>query len=134
MNRRYSREQGMKILFGLNFNSESAEELLENYIENNQIDMEKIDMEYLKDIIKGVSENKDEIDKAIEKNLSNWKIDRLSKVDLSILRLCVYEILYKKDIPDKVSVNEAINLSKKYSEAKSPAFINGVLGKFFEKE
>ena len=134
MNRRYSREHGMKLLFGLDFSDESTEELIENYIENNQIDMEKIDMEYLKDIINGVTENKKDIDKAIEKKLSNWKIERISKVDLAILRLCVYEILYKKDIPDKVSVNEAINLSKKYSGAKSPSFINGVLGKFIEKE
>ncbi|MDV3429088.1 MAG: transcription antitermination factor NusB [Bacillota bacterium] len=134
MNRRYSREHGMKLLFGLDFSDGSPEEMLENYIENNQIDMEKIDMEYLKDIINGVTENKGEIDKAIEKNLSNWKIERISKVDLAILRLCVYEILYKNDIPNKVSVNEAINLSKKYSGAKSPSFINGVLGKFFEKE
>lgn len=134
MNRRYSREHGMKLLFGLDFSDESTEELIENYIENNQVDMEKIDMEYLKDIIYGVTENKGEIDKAIEKNLSSWKIDRISKVDLAILRLCVYEILYKKDIPNKVSVNEAINLSKKYSGAKSPSFINGVLGKFFERE
>ncbi|MFA6939496.1 MAG: transcription antitermination factor NusB [Clostridiaceae bacterium] len=134
MNRRYSREHGMKLLFGLDFSDSSPEELIENYIENNQIDMEKIDMEYLKDILNGVAENKGEIDKAIEKNLSNWKIDRISKVDLAILRLCVYEILYKKDIPDKVSVNEAINLSKKYSGEKSPSFINGVLGKFFKKE
>lgn len=134
MNRRYSREHGMKLLFGLDFSDSSPEELIENYIENNQIDMEKIDMEYLKDIIYGVAENKGEIDRAIEKNLSSWKIDRISKVDLAILRLCIYEMLYKNDIPDKVSVNEAINLSKKYSGAKSPSFINGVLGKFFEKE
>jgi transcription antitermination protein NusB len=134
MNRRYSREHAMKLLFGLDFNDDNAEVLLENYIENNPIDMEKIDMDYVKDAVNGVMENKIEIDKAIEKNISNWKMDRLSKVDLSILRLCVYEILYKKDIPDKVSVNEAINLSKKYSGAKSPAFINGVLSKFLEKE
>lgn len=134
MNRRYSREHAMKLLFGLDFNDDNAEDLITNYIENNSIDMEKVDMDYLKDVIDGVSENKADIDKAIEKNLSNWKLDRLSKVDLAILRLCVYEILYKEDIPDKVSVNEAINLSKKYSGAKSPSFINGVLGKFFDQE
>lgn len=134
MNRRYSREHAMKLLFGLDFNNDNPEVLLTNYIENNPIDMEKIDMDYVKDAVNGVMENKIDIDKAIEKNISNWKMDRLSKVDLSILRLCVYEILYKEDIPDKVSVNEAINLSKKYSGAKSPAFINGVLSKFLEKE
>ncbi len=61
--------------------------------------------------------------------MKNWKIERLSKVDLSILRLCTYELNFEEDIPSKVSINEAIELAKKYSGEKSATFINGVLGK-----
>lgn len=67
--------------------------------------------------------------KKIKGNLKNWKIERLSKVDLSILRLCTYELKFEEDIPNRVSVNEAIELAKKYSGEKSATFINGVLGK-----
>lgn len=132
MNRRYSREHAMKLLFGLNFNMDEIDKAIDNYIENNEVELDKLDKEYFTKIINGVIDNKEDIDGKIEVNLSEWKIDRLSKVDLSILRLCIYELLYEEEIPDKVSVNEAINLSKKYSDVKSPSFINGVLGKFFK--
>lgn len=64
-----------------------------------------------------------------KRKFKNWKIERLSKVDLSILRLCTYELKFEEDIPNRVSVNEAIELAKKYSGEKSATFINGVLGK-----
>lgn len=83
--------------------------------------------EYVKEIARGIKENNEEITAIIEKNLKKgWTIDRISTVDLAILKLAIYEIKYKKE-PFKVIINEAVNLAKKYGEETSSAFVNGVL-------
>ncbi|AVQ46867.1 transcription antitermination factor NusB [Clostridium botulinum] len=141
MNRRKSREVAMRLLFQTTLNEENLEEALENLKDVREseesakekdyesVDLKDVDIDYVKRIIKGIEENKEEIDEKIKENLKNWKIERLSKVDLSILRLCTYELKFEEDIPSKVSVNEAIELAKKYSGEKAATFINGVLGK-----
>lgn len=141
MNRRKSREVAMRLLFQTTLNEENLEEALDNLKDVREseestkekdyesIDLRDVDIDYVKRIIKGIEENKEEIDEKIKGNLKNWKIERLSKVDLSILRLCTYELKFEEDIPSKVSVNEAIELAKKYSGEKAATFINGVLGK-----
>ncbi|KEJ01146.1 antitermination protein NusB [Clostridium botulinum A2B7 92] len=139
MNRRKSREVAMRLLFQTTLNGENLEEALENLKDVREsedkekdyesVDLKDVDIDYVKRIIKGIEENKEEIDEKIKGNLKNWKIERLSKVDLSILRLCTYELKFEEDIPNRVSVNEAIELAKKYSGEKSATFINGVLGK-----
>ncbi|MFL0251563.1 transcription antitermination factor NusB [Clostridium neuense] len=131
MNRRKSREIAMKLLFEISFNKNNCEETIENFKEEN--DCKDVDFEYITRIIDGVISNKEAIDKKIEENSSKWKIERISKTNLSILRLAIYEILYENDIPDKVSVNEAVELAKSYSEEKSWSFVNGVLGSFINK-
>jgi len=87
-----------------------------------------IDKEYMKNIINKFFENQEVVDNSINKNAKNWTVDRLAKVDLSILRVAITEILFAEDIPQKVSINEAIELSKRYCDEKSPSFINGILG------
>ena len=83
--------------------------------------------EYVKEIARGIKENNEEITEIIEKNLKKgWTIDRISTVDLAILKLAIYEIKYKKE-PFKVIINEAVNIAKKYGEETSSAFVNGVL-------
>jgi N utilization substance protein B len=134
MNRRKSREVAMKLLFEMSINKESFGEILNNFVENTDINLEDIDMEYVSRVVRGVNDNKEVIDKKIEENLINWKLYRLSKIDLSILRICTYEVMFESDIPDKVSVNEAIELAKVYSEDKSSTFINGVLGNMIKKQ
>ena len=141
MNRRKSREVAMRLLFQTTLNEENLEEALENLKDVRESeestkekddesgDLKDGDIDYVKRIIKGIEENKEEIDEKIKGNLKNWKIERLSKVDLSILRLRTYELKFEEDIPRKVSVNEAIELAKKYSGEKAATFINGVLGK-----
>ncbi|AUN17851.1 N utilization substance protein B [Clostridium botulinum] len=141
MNRRKSREVAMRLLFQTTLNGENLEEALGNLKDVREseeitkekdyesVDLKDVDIDYVKRIIKGIEENKEEIDEKIKGNLKNWKIERLSKVDLSILRLCTYELKFEEDIPNRVSVNEAIELAKKYSGEKSATFINGVLGK-----
>ena len=90
--------------------------------------------EYVKDIAKGIKENDEEITKIISENLkSGWTIDRISTVDLSLLKLAIYEIKYIKT-PYKIIINEVVNMAKKYGEATAGSFINGVLAKVVEKD
>ena len=85
---------------------------------------------HIEDIIEGCSRNMEKIDNIIRRNSKGWKFERISKVDLSILRLALYEILYRDDIPESVSINEAVELAKKYGGEKTGSFINGILGSF----
>lgn len=128
MNRSKSREEAMKLLFEMMINKNSMEEVIEIYLEGDE-DKSGIDMEYVQKLIRGVFENTEAIDKKIEENLVNWKINRLSKVNLAILRISTYEMLYDADIPKAVAINEGIELAKKYSDDKSVKFVNGVLDK-----
>ncbi|WP_123053574.1 transcription antitermination factor NusB [Clostridium sp. JN-1] len=153
MNRRKSRELAMKLLFQMTINKEDFKEVIENLKENLEIDNDKpdiisdlksnkedlenidltdVDMSYVTRVLKGIQEKREEIDDKINKCLINWKINRISKVDLAILRICTYEFLYETDIPENVSINEAIELAKKYSGNKSAAFVNGILGKMIK--
>lgn len=127
MNRTEIREQAFKLIYSLEIQKkEEKEEAIELYIENNNI-TDKNAIDYIKDAVFGIEKNKEVIIEKIEKNLkADWKIDRISKIDLSILKLAIYEIKYK-DIPFKVVINEAVELAKKYGEDNSKNFVNGIL-------
>lgn len=127
MNRTAIREQTFKLIYSLEIQKqEDLEEAIELYIENNQI-IDQNAKEYITDAIFGIKKNKSEIISLIEKNLkSDWKIERISKVDLAILKLAIYELKYT-DIPFKVVINEAVELAKKYGEETSKNFVNGIL-------
>lgn len=127
MSRRETRETAMKLLFQISINKEDTSEVIDNYKESSEEELQNVDFSYVSEVIKGVEDNKASIDEVIEKNLRNWKIDRIPKIDLAILRLAVFEIKYKEEIPQNVAINEAIELSKKYCDDKSFPFINGVL-------
>lgn len=132
MNRKLSREKSMELLFGMTLNKENVEETLETFIENYEGNIKDIDLTYVKQLLIGVDNNKEEIDGIISNNLHNWKIDRISKVNLSILRLAAYELLYSNEVPKGVAINEALEITRKYSDEKSVSFINGVLDKIQE--
>ena len=132
MNRKRSREIAMELLFGLTLSKNTLEETIETFLEDYEMKLNTIDLDYIKEILLKVEENKTEIDKKIEEALTNWKLERISKVNLSILRLAIGEMLYMEDVPEKVAINEAIEMTKKYSEDKSVSFINGVLDKAFK--
>jgi N utilization substance protein B len=132
MKRQRSREIVMELLFGMELSKNSYEETIENFLEDYEMDLTTIDLDYVKETLKVVSENLEKIDGIITESLVNWKLDRISKVNLTILRLAVGEMLYVEDVPEKVAINEAIELTKKYSEEKSVSFINGVLDKAFK--
>lgn len=86
------------------------------------------DKEYMKNLLNKFFENQEVVDGLINKYAKNWTVDRLAKVDLSIIRVSITELLYFGDVPKKVSINEAIELAKRYCDEKSPSFINGILG------
>jgi len=142
MNRRKSRELSMKLIYQMSVNKEDYKDVIENLKESiecdlksdEDIDLKDIDMEFIIRILKGVENNKEVIDREIEKYLVNWKLSRLSKIDLTILRICTFEIMFEEDIPDNVSINEALELAKKYSDDKSAAFINGVIDKIIKNK
>ncbi|MDD2446802.1 MAG: transcription antitermination factor NusB [Tissierellia bacterium] len=128
MGRKQAREGAMRLLFQMESTNDFSDEALENYLDNFQYDDKET--EYIIDAIKNIRSNIIEIDKSIIANLEGWSIHRLAKVDLSVLRLAIYEILYRSDIPIEVSINEAIETAKRYSTEDSFKFINGVLGGF----
>ena len=127
MGRRASREEAMKLIFQFEFQGEDKKEQLDYMVSEKKI--KEQELEYLNDIIEGVDKNIILIDTLIEENSKGWKLNRLSKVDLSILRVAIYELKYREDIPVNVLINEAVEIAKKYSTKESSAFINGMLGK-----
>ena len=132
MKRQKSREIAMELLFGMALSKNSYEETIEKFVEDYEMDLTTIDLDYVKEAVKVVNDNLSKIDEIITESLVNWKLDRISKVNLTILRLAVAEMLYVEDVPEKVAINEFIELTKKYSDEKSVSFINGVLDKAFK--
>ena len=131
MNRTLMRENAFRLLYSLEVEI-NIEEQIELYIESNNITNTEA-IEYMKDAISGIEKNKVEIKALIEENLkSNWKLERISKIDLSLLELAIYEIKYK-EVPYKVAINEAVELAKKYGEDNSKTFVNGILASIVKK-
>ncbi len=128
MGRKQAREGTMKLLYQMEVTEDYSEEALVTYLEN--FSFEDMEKEYLLDALSKIKGNLIEIDNHIEANLEGWNVNRLAKVDLSVLRIAIYEILFREDIPLEVSINEAIEIVKKYSSEDSFKFINGVLGGF----
>ncbi len=126
MNRSKAREEAFKLLYSMEIQHETKTEIITIYLENNDITEEKT-KEYVQDTIQGIYKYNEEIKKTISDNLkADWQLQRVSKIDLSLLKLAIYEMLYKQ-IPYKVAINEVIELAKKYGEDTSPSFINGIL-------
>jgi N utilization substance protein B len=134
MSRKSARESTMKLIYQMDINHMEVEELLENFYDSSEETFSAQEKSYIKDCLAGIIENKENIDKAIESHLnSSWKLSRVAKVELAILRLAVYEMLYREDVPNKVAVNEAIELAKQYSGEDSGTFVNGVLGSLIKE-
>ena len=126
MNRSATRESAFKLIYSFEIQKEISEEQVELFIENNQIVNEE-SKQYIKQTIKGLQENEGRIIELISSNLkSHWKIERISKVDVALLKLAIYEIKYTQ-IPFKVVINEVVELAKKYGDDNSKNFINGIL-------
>ena len=133
MTRKELREHIFKMVFQLAFNvPEDMPEHLSLYLEELESAADK-DKAYIQNKYEAVSAKVEEIDAILNETSSKWKTDRMNKVDLSILRLAVYEMKWDEDIPQSVAINEAIELAKKFSSEEAPAFVNGVLAKLADK-
>ena len=129
MSRSELREHIFKMIFGIEFSSEEqVEEQLLLYLDQLE-DVSEKDYSYMLEKAKAVVAHVDEIDQMINETSTGWKTNRMNKVDLSILRLAVYEMKMDEDVPVKVAINEAVELGKRFSGDEGPSFINGVLGK-----
>lgn len=132
MNRTAIRELAFKLLYSTQIQHDNSEEQIELFIESNEIKNDEA-KSYIKSTINGINENDEKIINIISENLkSEWNIERISKVNLALLKLSIYEILYT-DTPYKVAINEAVELAKKYGEDSSSQFINGVLASVVKK-
>lgn len=123
--RRKSRELAMQALFYMDMSRNISVETLDLYCKN--FSSSKKAEPFFLELVKGVISTRSEIDTIIERFSSNWKISRMSGVDRNILRIAVYELVYCRDIPPKVSINEAIDIGKKFGAEESGAFVNGIL-------
>ena len=135
MNRSQNREQAFKLLYSMTFLDEEldVDEQIKLFLDGENL-TDKSTIEYVNSIIKGVDQHNDEIVNLILKNIrKEWTIDRISKIDLALLKLSIYEIKFAK-LPFKVVINEALELSKKYGDKKSKSFINGVLASIVKEE
>ena len=134
MKRSAIREAAFKLIYSFEIQEpENLEEQIDLYLECEEI-TDKEAKEYIVDAINGIRKHIDEINNLIKKNLkADWTIERISKVDFSILKLAIYEIKYK-ELPYKVAINEALEISKKYGEETSRNFINGILASVVKEQ
>lgn len=123
--RRRGRELAVQSLYAMEFNPSDGQSSLYRLSEEVSSDFDAVD--FAGDLVKGVMANLLKIDLIIEEKSKNWAKSRMAKVDLSILRLAAYELLFRNDIPKNVTINEAIEVAKKFGTEESPAFINGIL-------
>lgn len=133
MNRSKAREESFKLLYSMQVSKiDNVDEQIKLFLqEENITDVEAI--KYIEDIIKGTQKNQKDIEEKIEENIKkDWSISRISKIDLTLLKLGIYEILYSK-LPYKVVINEVVELAKNYGDDSSKAFINGVLASIVKK-
>ncbi len=125
MIRRVARESALEVLFERSFHKEEPlEDIIILAAENRELKQNN----FSKSLIEGVEAHREELDELIEKHLVQWKLQRISRIALSILRLALFELTYMRETPESVCINEAVELAKKFSDENDAAFINGLLG------
>lgn len=129
MSRKRARIGAMQALFSMDVNDDFSTDKLDFFMENHEFQGDEVD--YIKRTVPDILDKLDLVDETIEKNLKGWTMARLAKVDRQILRIAVYEFLYKDDIPEEVSINEAVEIARLYSSDEAPKFINGILGTIY---
>ena len=130
MNRTEAREWVVKILYQYDVSKLPIEKIFEHFYEENDPGVQK---DYIEETVRGAISHLEEIDREIEKYSKDWPLYRMPKIDLAILRCSIYEMLYG-NIPVSISINEAVEIAKKYSTDDSPSFINGLLGAFVREK
>ena len=130
MKRREAREQAFALVFAKSISHENITDIVTAANEAGEVPID----DFAEETAIGVEKNEEALDEKIKNFTRGWAVSRLSKVSLAILRLAAYEILYKNDIPASVSINEAVELAKKYGTAEDAPFVNGVLGALVRKQ
>ncbi|MEG9297341.1 transcription antitermination factor NusB [Mangrovibacillus sp. Mu-81] len=123
MKRRVAREKALQALFQIDMSGMEAEEALQNVVDGEEVDA------FLKELVLGFLKNQEKVDGMIREHLEKWSFDRLAKVDRNILRIGTYELLFVEDVPEKVVINEAVEIAKTFGDDQSSKFVNGVLSK-----
>lgn len=126
MSRRQAREVALKLLFGQEFIATDLDLAFERLVEEEP--MEERDALFSKLLIKGVSDRRQQIDEIISEFAVDWRLERLAKVERTILRIALYELLWVEDVPPNVTVNEAVDLAKIFGSPEAGRFVNGILG------
>ena len=129
MTRKIAREEAFILIFEKAFNDSSVEEILELAKEVRELEVN----DYINKVFSGVFDKIEEIDALISENAVGWRIERISKTALSVLRLAIFEIKFMDDIPNAVSINEAVELCKKYATKEDASFVNGILSTVLKK-
>ncbi len=125
--RREARELALQILYALDANSSvGIRETLQTFREE-QGEVTSRVREFAEELVRGVQERRTTIDEAIRARSKNWSLSRMPRVDLNVMRLAAYELMYRADIPKKVTINEAIEIVRRFGDKDSPAFVNGIL-------
>ena len=131
MSRRELREQIFKFIFRVEFNEkDEMDQQKQLFFENEDLEISDADKKYISTKSNKILEKLDEIDEMINQQAKGWTTQRMGKVDLTILRLAVYEITYDDTVPTGAAINEAVELAKKFGQEESSSFVNGVLAKF----
>ena len=128
-----AREYALQILYAVDITNDDPGDCVRRFWESNEESSGEV-KKFAAGLVLGVSDNKKEIDRMIAKYATNWKLDRMAVIDRNVLRFAAYELLYAKDIPPKVSINEAIDIAKKFGGPDSGKFVNGVLDKINKTE
>ena len=132
--RTQSREFALQVLYKIDITKDECDKSLESFWQNNEKEADEGIKEFTARLVKGVLEHLDAIDQHISAHAQNWHLKRMAVVDRNILRLGCFELLYCEDVPPKVSINEAIDLAKKYSGVEAGKFVNGILDKIKPKK
>lgn len=131
MSRRELREQVFKLLFRIEFNDEAEmPQQVQMFFEQEEKPVGESEREEIQDKYARILNKKEELDKMLNEKATGWNVSRMGKVDLTILRLALFEMLYDDKIPVSVAINEAVELAKRFGQTDSPGFVNGVLAKF----
>jgi N utilization substance protein B len=127
-----AREVALHLLYEIEISKIEVTLAFQAYLENNPQRQEVID--FSTSLIEGVTKNIEQLDSLIKKYVKNWEIDRMAVIDRNILRMACFELLFLEEVPPKVSINEAIELAKRFGDLDSPRFVNGVLDKIYKME
>lgn len=128
--RHAAREKAFQVIYQMDLNENTLDFALESVLEEAELSQEAVD--FCRALASGTLEKRAEIDEMLQRHTENWKLERMPSVDRNILRLAAYELLYCPEVPDKVAIDEAIELAKLYSDDKAPRFINSVLDKILK--